>query len=331
MKMGKIEKIFITHTHGDHIFGILPLLASRLNGAGGITEGEDSRAEEVIDQEPIEIYGPLGTRAYIRNGLSYSHTLLGGPYVVHELRFPTDPQDGDFTSLPRLPFESPTGRNISQANGIWTDIFKNDLISVSAAPILHSAPCVGYVVTEAPVPGKIDPQQYIPHIKRTGAPMTVMRRVQQGESVELPDGTVLRGPERRQGRKLAILGDTYDPSPIADLAAGVDILIHEATNAYLRGVVAETKESDTVESVEARTKLRGHSTPQMAGAFAQRIAAKKLVLNHFSARYAGDDHKDPLARTTMNAIKELAQENYNGPVVCARDFMSFDVEFSSHS
>ena len=181
------------------------------------------------------------------------------------------------------------------------------------------------------MPGKIDPQQYIPHIKRTGAPMTVMRRVQQGESVELPDGTVLRGPDRRQGRKLAILGDTYDPSPIADLAAGVDILIHEATNAYLRGVVAEMKESDTVESVEARTKLRGHSTPQMAGAFAQRIAAKKLVLNHFSARYAGDDHKDPLARTTMNAIKELAQENYNGPVVCARDFMSFDVEFSSHS
>ena len=41
----------LTERLGDHIFGILPLLASRLNGAGGIVEGEDSRAEEVIDQE----------------------------------------------------------------------------------------------------------------------------------------------------------------------------------------------------------------------------------------------------------------------------------------
>ena len=31
---------------GDHIFGILPLLASRLNGAGGIAEGvDDPRAQ----------------------------------------------------------------------------------------------------------------------------------------------------------------------------------------------------------------------------------------------------------------------------------------------
>ena len=64
------------------------------------------------------------------------------------------------------------------------------------APILHSALCVGYVISEAPIPGKMDPKKYTPDIKRTKAPMSVMSRLQQGESVELPDGTVLYGPPR---------------------------------------------------------------------------------------------------------------------------------------
>jgi ribonuclease Z len=254
--------------------------------------------------------------------------LLSGPYVVHELRFPSDPAEGDFTALPLHTSESPNGRNISQINGVWEDFYKNDLVSVSAAPILHSVPCLGFIVNESPVPGKMEPKRYINDIKRTRTPMSVMTRLQLGESVELSDGTVLHGPARKLGRKIVILGDTYDPSPIARLAAGADVLIHEATNAHLPGIDLQTKKEDTFESVEARAKSRGHSTPQMAGAFAKHIGARKLVMNHFSARYAGNDDVNEESEKVMTAIAELAAEQYQGSLVCARDFLSFDVEFS---
>ena len=245
---------------------------------------------------------------------------------MHELRLTSDPQTGDYTSLSCLPFELPVGRNIPQVDGIWTDIFKDENVAVSAAPIYHSVPCVGFVVIEAPVPGKIDPKKYVPDLKRTNTPLSAMRQLQQGDSIVLSDGTVLHGPSPRPGRKLVILGDTFDPSPIEPLAMNTDLLIHEATNAHLPRIDKNTKEFDTYDTVETRAKLRGHSTPQMAGAFAKRIHAHKLVLNHFSARYPGGHSDD--ARKIMGAIADLAAKEFGHDVICAEDFMTLDVGFS---
>ncbi|KAJ7765034.1 beta-lactamase-like protein [Mycena maculata] len=328
VKMGKIEKIFITHTHGDHIFGLIPLLAGLLNGAGGAADGAEDPRDYVpidLDKPAVEIYGPLGTRAYVRTGLKYTHSLLGSPYVVHELRLPWESPTGDHTEMPPHRVESPSGRNIQQVDGVWPNIYQDARVSVSAAPILHSVPCVGYVVLEADVPGKIDPKKYIPELKRTKTPLTIMSHLQQGGSIELSDGTILHGPPRRPGRKVVVLGDTYDPSAIVPLALNADVVIHEATNAHLPGVDPATKDDETYESVEARTKSRGHSTPQMAGIFAKRVGARRLILNHFSARYAGNDDVDAEARTVMQAIGALAAKEYGGDVVCARDFMSVNV------
>lgn len=317
-----------------------------MNGDGGTVPGvEDPRigsaqtkrvffkefyfsSDLTYGPQPLEIYGPLGTRAYVRNGLKLTYTLLEGAYVVHELRFPSDPPDGTVSTPPPCkdlhPSELPVGQNIPQVDGKWVEIFKDDIVSVSAAQIFHSVPCVGYVVHEAPVPGKVDPKLYIPHLKRTGTDMKLMREIQKGHSVTLADGTVLEGPPREPGRKVVVLGDTHDPSPIEELAKEADVLIHEATNAHLPGVDNRVKAEDTYESVEERTKSRGHSTPQMAGGFAKRVSARRLFLNHFSSRYAGGNEES--SRAIMEAIKQLAIAEFgNEEVVCARDLMNVEI------
>ncbi|WP_122645008.1 ribonuclease Z [Enterococcus mediterraneensis] len=57
----KIEKIFITHLHGDHIFGLPGLISSRSFQGGN---------------ETLEIYGPKGIKNFIQTALNTSQTRL---------------------------------------------------------------------------------------------------------------------------------------------------------------------------------------------------------------------------------------------------------------
>lgn len=247
---------------------------------------------------------------------------------MHELRCPSDP---DFESTLPLQTCEHEGRDIAQGeDDVWRVVFTDERLRVSAAPLLHTCPCIGYVIHERPMPGRLDPKLYEPHIKRNGIKKKVGRlygRLCRGEDITLPDGTVLRGPDPRPGRKIVILGDTHDPSAIAPLAQDADLLVHEATLAHLPGVDPSTKRSDTYETVEERAKSRGHSTPQMAGAFAKSIGAKRLVLNHFSRRYSGG--RDARARKIMEAIGRLAEGEFGQPVECARDLDEFVVKLAN--
>ncbi|MGD7007864.1 ribonuclease Z [Metabacillus sp. 84] len=81
LKPRKIEKIFITHMHGDHIFGLPGLLGSR-----SFQGGED----------PLKIYGPKGIAQFVKAALSHSQTNLRYPIEVIEGEGGTVFEDGQF-------------------------------------------------------------------------------------------------------------------------------------------------------------------------------------------------------------------------------------------
>ncbi|KAL3770404.1 hypothetical protein ACHAW5_002321 [Stephanodiscus triporus] len=214
-----------------------------------------------------------------------------------------------------------------------------DDVSVHAAPMSHGVPCVGYVVRERDRPGRLRPDLVLPIIERNRAsliergvvrnPMKVMAMIKNlppGGSFAFPDGTVVRQEDvvepPRKGRKIVICGDTADCRAREGLAQDADVLIHEATNTFLPGV----DKDGNMKLVTRDAKVHGHSTPSMAGEFAKRINAKKLVLNHFSARYKGDQSIESM--TIMTRIERQAMKASGLPedsVAAAWDFMVLPV------
>jgi len=89
------------------------------------------------------------------------------------------------------------------------------------------------------------------------------------------------------GKVLAYSCDTEPCDEVARLAAGADVLIHEATGAAL-----------------------GHSSPAQAGGVARKAGARQLFLIHF-----------PTGDFDPQSLVAEASQTFDGPVSLAEDFM----------
>jgi ribonuclease Z len=71
IRSSQISRIFVTHMHGDHIFGLMGLIASM--GLAG-------------NAQPIHIYGPAGLGDYLRACEKYSEMRIGDRLRVHQVK-----------------------------------------------------------------------------------------------------------------------------------------------------------------------------------------------------------------------------------------------------
>lgn len=350
VRLSRVTRIFITHLHGDHLFGLPGLLCtmgqSRSNNssvqADDANPDEEPPREVVMAQTPVEIVGPVGLRHFIRASLQLSHSQLAFPVIIHELHW-KPPANDDTWRIPPLATELvdrqqdivPSNSSSTDSDHpLWT-IPGNDGMQVLAGAIDHSVPTVGYVISEPPAPGSLNAAVATQRLEANKAsliaegvknPMSLLSSIKAGKTVKLPDGTVLDPAELVgppvPGRKVVILGDTFNATSLAEAARDCDLLVHEATNAHLSS--DDDGDVDQEAQVQALAVSHGHSTPQMAGQFARAVGAKSLCLTHFSSRYKGDTA--PASVAVMEQIANLARREYKtGPVVCARDLMVVSV------
>ncbi|KAJ6662963.1 hypothetical protein lerEdw1_010784 [Lerista edwardsae] len=309
MLLGRITKIFITHLHGDHFFGLPGLLCTI-----------SLQSSPTTTKQPVDIYGPLGLRSFLWRTMELSHSKLLFPYVVHELV--PKPDQCPVEEMKELSFVDRDDASPEEVRGktIYLDpvedtyaLEDNGRFVMKAFRLFHRIPSFGFVVEEKPRAGKLNTQK----LKELGVqPGPLYGQLKDGVPVVLENGITISPSDVLEdpfpGRKVCILGDcagVVGDGAVA-LCREADLLVHEAT--------LDDTQMD-------KAKEHGHSTPKMAAEFAKLCKAKTLVLSHFSQRYkpAGQAGEGDVAVTELKRQAELTLDGQD--VVLAEDFMTINI------
>lgn len=183
----------------------------------------------------------------------------------------------------RIPFPVPV-REVGKE-----DVVNFDEYDVIPFPARHGTSAVGYALREHPRLGRFD----VDRARALGIPEgRLFGRLHKGEAVEV-DGRIIRPEEvvgnPRPGRLLVYTGDTRPSGETVSIAAGADVLIHEAT---------------FLDDEAERAHDTFHSTAKGAAQVAKDAGVERLILTHISARYSEDP--GPLVEEARTVFPETA-------------------------
>jgi ribonuclease Z len=171
-----------------------------------------------------------------------------------------------------------------------------DGYAIGCVPVRHRVNVAyGYVMVEDARPGHLDAKL----AEKLGVtPGPDFGRLQRGETVAGVHPEQVMGPTR-DGRKIAISGDTAPCEAMQLAAHRADLLVHEATFA---------------EEERQRAKETLHSTARQAAEVAKAAEVRLLALTHISTRYAGGE------------LREQAREVF-ATTEAPRDFDAVELPF----
>jgi len=182
-------------------------------------------------------------------------------------------------------------------------------LSVTAYPLKHKVPCFGYLLEEPTKKGKLNAKLAkdlgVTDPKQLGI-------LSSGKDVTLTNGIVVKSVdvlgETRKGRKYLLMGDTCNSESVVEAAQNCTFVVHETTY----------DSSAHEKAIEG-----GHSTSTMAGQFAKRINASRMIITHFSSRYHALHDNEPI--TVKDLLLETQKECPETKVEAADDFSKFDL------
>jgi ribonuclease Z len=245
----RIERLFLTHFHSDHIDGLGPMMLLRWAGSS--------------NSSPLPIHGPEGVDAVVV-GFNAAYTADNGYRTAHHGEGITPRAAAGAIAVPFK--QTDDSAVIYAADGVKITAFR-----VNHAPV---APAVGY---------RFD----------------------------------------YKGRSVVISGDTTPTPMLVAVAKGTDLLVHEALQPKLVGLISKSLDAKGIKKTAQITRdiVDYHTSPEDAAKAAQSAGVGELVLNHIVPAIP--------SRFFYPAFLGDAQSHFKGPITIGEDGMLFSLPAGS--
>ncbi len=281
-----LSAILITHTHGDHCYGL-----------GGLLSSMNMHRRT----KPLTLIAPkaIGQLLEVLGLVSQWHL----NYPIH-----------------LLAIEDHLGSDMVFPVGDGHDI------SIRIHELSHRIASYGFEITQTLEQDKL----CIEKLTNDGIAHEYWRAILK-EDLKTDDALMIDGKRivpqaykthTQKCLKIVVAGDNDTPELLSRAVRGCHALIHEATYT-----------EDVRQKIIAKPAEQGgfdpkHSSVKMVAQFAQAHGVPKLILTHFSARYASFED-ERAKQPNMGHIRAEARRYYEGKLILAEDFLQVMIEDGS--